>query len=71
MWVFHHFTDKYSRFGYVYRKFNALDKFFPFKAQSDNLLGIRTKSLQLDRGDMPSKFDSFHRSIILYPSYVH
>ena len=54
------FIDYYSRFGYVHRKFNALDTFFEFKAGLDNLLGIHTKSLQLDQGDMFCKFDSFH-----------
>ena len=37
MWVFHHLIDKYSRFGYVHNKFDALDTFIEFKAGSDNL----------------------------------
>ena len=40
-------------------------------ARPDNLLGIHTKSLQLDQGDMSSKFHSFCWSIGLFPSYVH
>ena len=39
VWVFDHFIDKYSSFGYVFRKYDALDKFIEFKAESDNLLG--------------------------------
>ena len=39
------FSDDYSRFEYVHRKFNVLDTFIEFKAGSDNLLGIHTKSL--------------------------
>ena len=39
------FSDDYSRFGYVHRKFNVLDTFIEFKVRSDNLLGIHTKSL--------------------------
>ena len=53
------FSDDYSRFGYVHRRSDALDTFIEFKAGSDNLLGIHTKSLQLDQGDMSSKFNSF------------
>ena len=30
VWVFDHFTDKYSRFGYVERKFDALDTIIEF-----------------------------------------
>ena len=40
------FSDDYSRFGYVHRKFDALDTFIKFKARSNNLLGI-----------IPSHFD--------------
>ena len=47
--------------GYIYE----------FKVGSDNLLGIHTKSLQLNQGDMFSNFDSFHWSIRLFPSYVY
>ena len=65
------FSDDYSRFGYVHRRYDALDTFIEFKAGSDNLLGIHTKSLLLDQGDMSSKFDSFHWSMRLFPSYVH
>ena len=53
------FNNDYSRFGYVHRRSDALDIFIEIKARSDNLLGIHTKSLQLDQGDMSSKFDSF------------
>ena len=42
------FSDDYSRFGYVHRKFDALDTFIEFKARSDNLLSIHAKSLRLD-----------------------
>ena len=65
------FSDDYSRFGYTHRKFNALDTFIEFKVGSNNLLGIHTKSLQLDQGDMSSKFNSFHWSTRLFLSYVH
>ena len=43
--VFDHFIDKYSRFGYVDRKSNALDKLIEFKAKLDNLLGKHIKAL--------------------------
>ena len=33
------FSDDYSRFGYVYSKFDVLDKFIKSKAKSNNLLG--------------------------------
>ena len=39
VWVFHHFTNKYSRFRYVHKKSNALNTFIEFKAGSKNLLG--------------------------------
>ena len=54
------FSDDYSRFGYVHRKFDALDTFIEFKAGSNNLLGRHSKSLRLDQGHMSSKFNSFH-----------
>ena len=69
------FSDDYSRFGYVYSKFDALDKFIKSKAKSDNLLGkhinILRLDLRLDQGGMSSKFISFHRIMRLYPSCVH
>ena len=71
VWVFHHFTDKYFRFGYVYRKSDALNKFFKLKAESDNLLGVHTKSLRLNRDGMPSNFDSFPGNMGLYPNHVN
>ena len=40
------FSDDYSRFGYVHRKYDDLDTFIKFKARSDNLLVI-----------IPSHFD--------------
>ena len=64
------FSDDYFRLGYVHRKFDALDSFTNYKARSDNLLGIHTKTLRLE-GDMSSKFDSFCRSTRLFPSYMH
>ena len=48
VWVFDHFTNKYSRYGYVDRKSNALDKLIEFKVVVDNLLGKHIKTLQLD-----------------------
>ena len=48
VWVFDHFTDKYSRFGYVDRKSNSLDKFIEFKEKSNNQLGKHIEALQLD-----------------------
>ena len=50
VWVFDRFIDKYSSFGYVDRKSNALDKLIEFKAKSDNLLGKHIKALRLDWG---------------------
>ena len=60
VWVFDHFIYKYSRFGYVDRKFDALDKLIEFKVESDSLLGKHIKALQLNQGGLPSKFDSFY-----------
>ena len=65
------FNNDYSRFGYVHRRSDALDTFIEFKAGSNNLLGIHTKSLRLDQGDMFIKFDSFNLSTRLFPSYGH
>ena len=48
VWVFDHFIYKYSGFGYVDRKFDALDKFIEFKVELDNLLGNNIKTLWLD-----------------------
>ena len=45
VWVFNHFIDKYSSFGYVDRKSNAFNKLIKFKAESDNLLGKHIKTL--------------------------
>ena len=59
-WVFDHFTDKCIRFGYVDGKFDALDKFIEFMAESDNLLGKHFKALRLDRGGVSSRFGPFH-----------
>ena len=36
------FSDDYSRFGYVYRRSDALDTFIEFNARLDNLFGIYT-----------------------------
>ena len=60
VWVFDHFIDKYSRFGYVDRKSDALDKLIEFKVESDNLLGKHIKALRLDRGGVSSRFGPFH-----------
>ena len=65
------FSDDYSRFGYIHRRSDALDTFIEFKAGSDNLLGIHTKSLRLNQGDVSSNFDSFRWSARLFPSYVY
>ena len=59
-WVFDHFTDKYSRFGYVHRKTDALDKLIKFKVESDNLLGKHIKAFRLDRDGVSSRFNTFH-----------
>ena len=48
VWVFDHFIDKYSSFGYIDRKSDAFDKFIEFKAESNNLLGKHIKKLRLD-----------------------
>ena len=42
------FSDDYSRFGYLYRKSNALDKFIEFKTELDNLLAKHMETLRLD-----------------------
>ena len=65
------FSDDYSRFRYIHRKSDALDTFIEFKVGSNNLLGIHTKSLQLNQDDMSSKFDSIRWSIGLFPCYMH
>ena len=60
VWVFDYFIDKYSRFGYIDRKSDVLDKLIEFKAESDNLLSKHIKTLRLDRGSVSSRFDPFH-----------
>ena len=60
VWVFDHFVDKYSSFGYKDRKSDAFDKFIEFKVESDNLLGNHIKTLRLDQGNVSSRFDLFH-----------
>ena len=45
---------------YIYRKFDAFDKFIEFKVESDNLLGKHMKTLPLDRGNVSSRFDPFY-----------
>ena len=60
VWVFDHFTDKYSRSGYVDKKFDASNKFIEFNVELDNLLGKHIKALRLDRGGVSSRFDPFH-----------
>ena len=47
VWVFDYFIDKYSRFGYIDRKFDAFDKFIEFKVESYNLLGKHIKMTRL------------------------
>ena len=44
--VFDYFIDKYSRFGYIDRKFDAFDKFIEFKEESYNLLGKHIKTIR-------------------------
>ena len=47
------FIDDYSRYGYVYlmkKKYEALDKFKEFKAESEKQLKRHIKSLRSDRG---------------------
>ena len=58
------FTDDYFWFKYVYlmhRKFDTLDKFIEFEAESKNQLGKRIKALQFDRSGeyMSTQFNSF------------
>ena len=60
LWVFDHFIDKYSSFGYIDRKSNAFDKFIEFKAESDNLLSKHIKTLRLNRGNVSNRFSPFH-----------
>ena len=61
VWVFDYFTNRYSRLGYVDRKYDALDTFIEFKAWSNNLLGKHFKVLRLGWGGMSNKFDYFHK----------
>ena len=61
VWVFDHFIDKYSSFGYIDRKSNVFDKFIEFKAESNNLLGKHVKTLRLDRGNVSNRLNPFHR----------
>ena len=47
------FIDDYSSYGYVYlmkKKFEVLDKFKEFKAESEKQLGRHIKSLRSNRG---------------------
>ena len=60
VWVFDYFIDKYSSFGYIDRKSDAFDKFIEFKAELDSLLGKHIKTLQLDCGNVSSRFNPFH-----------
>ena len=60
VWVFDHFIDKNSSFGYIDRKFDVLDKFIEFKVELDNLLGKHIKTLELDRGNVSSRFNNFY-----------
>ena len=58
------FTDDYSICGYVYlrnKKYEALDKFKEFKAESKKQLGRHIKSLRYDRSGeyMSIEFISF------------
>ena len=58
------FTDDYSRYGYVYlmkKKYETLDKFKEFKAESEKQLGRHIKSLRFDQGGeyMSIEFVSF------------
>ena len=45
VWIFDHFTNKCSMFGYVDRKSDALDRFIEFKVELDSLLGKHIKAL--------------------------
>ena len=60
VWVFDHFINKYSSFGYIDRKSDAFDKFIEFKVELDNLLGKHIKTLRLDQGNVSSRFDPFY-----------
>ena len=50
VWVFDHFIDKYFSFGYIDRRYDALNKLIEFKAELDNLMGKHIKALRLDWG---------------------
>ena len=60
VWVFDYFTNKYSRSGYVDKKFDASNKFMEFNVELDNLLGKHIKALRLDQGGVFSRFNLFH-----------
>ena len=60
VWVFDHFINKYSSFGYIDRKSDAFDKFIELKAELNNLLGKHIKTFKLNRGNVSSRFDHFH-----------
>ena len=58
------FTDDYSRYGYIYllkNRSDALQKFIEFKAEVENQLGRKIKTLRTDRGGeyMAEIFESF------------
>ena len=61
VWVFYYFTNKYSRFEYVDRKFDALDTFIEFKVESDKILSKHINAFWLHQGGVSSMFDSFHK----------
>ena len=68
--VFHHFTNKYFRFEYIYRKFDALDTFIQFKMGSDNVLGKHIR--HFDWMEVVCLVSLIHSigSMRLYLSYV-
>ena len=61
VWVFHYFINKYFKFGYVHRKFDALDTFIEFKVDQITYWVSILGTLIGSKWCMSSKFDSFHR----------
>ena len=70
VWAFHHFTNKYSRFGHVHRKSNTLDTFIEFKARLDNLLGKHARNFDLIEVVCLVSLILSIQSTRLYPSFM-
>ena len=45
----------------MHKEFDVLNTFIKFKVELDNLLAKHIKTLQLKRGGVSSRLDSFHK----------